>query len=105
MRDLTPFWKERRPKTSSQLKTSSNHPPRRTYTDIRRILVLTQQRQMQQDRKRRSIGSQDYDLADTTVERLGRFVGALFQLAVVRGLLDEVENFLRQGLVGHWPGC
>lgn len=59
---------------------------------------------MQQNRKRRRIRSQNNDLADTAVESLGRFVGALFQLAVVRGLLHEVEDFLREGLVGDGPG-
>ena len=65
----------------------------RTY--IRRILILTQQRQMQQDGQRRRIRRQNDNLRDTAIQRLGRFVGALFQLSVVRGLLHEVEDFLR----------
>ena len=90
---------------SSQLENSPKHARCGMYTYIWRILVLTQQWQMQQNRKRRCIRSQDHDLADTAIQRLGRFVGALLQLAVVRGLLDEIENFLRQGLVGHRPCC
>lgn len=60
---------------------------------------------MQQDRKWRGVCSQDDNLTDTSVQRLGRLVGAFLKLSVVRGLLDEVENFLRQGLVGDRPGC
>ena len=33
------------------------------------------------------------------------FVRALFQLSVVGGLLDEIEDGLRQGLVGDGPCC
>lgn len=59
---------------------------------------------MQENGERRGVCSEDDNLADTSVERLGRFVGALFQLSVVRGLLDEIEDFLRQGLVRDGPG-
>jgi hypothetical protein len=33
------------------------------------------------------------------------FVSPLFQLSVVAGLLDDVEDFLREGFVGDGPGC
>lgn len=59
---------------------------------------------MQQNGQRRRVRSQNHNLADAAVQRLGGFVGAFFQLAVVRGLLDEVENLLREGLVGDGPG-
>lgn len=49
------------------------------------------------------VGSKDDDLRDTTVESFGGLVGALLQLAVVGGLLDEVEDFLAEGLVGLGP--
>ena len=62
-------------------------------------------REMKQDSERRSIGGQNDDFGNTSVERLCSFVGALFQLAVVRGLLDEVEDFLGEGCVGDGPGC
>lgn len=46
---------------------------------------------MEQDGQGRGVGGEDDDLGDTAVEGLGGFVGALFQLAVVGGLLDEVD--------------
>lgn len=49
---------------------------------------------MKKDSQRGGIGSQDDDFRGTAVQRLGGFVGALFELAVVRGLLDEVEEGL-----------
>ena len=68
------------------------------------VLVFAQQGQMEEDGQRRGVGGQDDDFRNATVESLGRFVGTLLQLAVVRGLLDEVEDFLREGLVGDGPG-
>ena len=59
---------------------------------------------MQQNGQRRSVGSQDDNLTDTAVQRLGGLVGTLLQLAVVRGLLHQIENLLRQGAVGDRPG-
>ncbi len=35
----------------------------------------------------------------------GTFVGAFLQLAVVRSLLDDVEDLLSQRFVGNGPGC
>lgn len=55
---------------------------------------------MQQDRQRRRVGGQDDELADTAVQGLGRLVGALLRLAVVGRLLDQVEEFLLERLVG-----
>jgi hypothetical protein len=47
-------------------------------------------------RRRRGEGArtcgQDDDLGDAAVQRLGDLVGALLELVVVRGLLDEVED-------------
>lgn len=47
---------------------------------------------MQQDFNRLRIGSHDDDFGDTAVECLGGFVGTLFGLLVVGGLLDEIEE-------------
>lgn len=55
--------------------------------------------------RRKLTSSENDDLGSTTVQGLGGFVGALLQLAVVRGLLDEVEDRLRESLVGDGPGC
>lgn len=60
---------------------------------------------MQQDSKRARVRCEDDKLADSSVERLGRLVGSLLELAVVGGLLDEVEDFLRKSLVGLGPCC
>lgn len=64
------------------------------------VLVFAQKRQVQQDRQRRRVGGQDDELADTAVQGLGRLVGALLRLAVVGRLLDQVEEFLLERLVG-----
>lgn len=67
------------------------------------VLVFAKKRQVEQDGQRSGVGSEDDDLGDTTVEGLGGLVGSLLQLAVVRGLLDEIENLLGEGLVGDGP--
>ena len=59
---------------------------------IRHILILTKQRQMQQDFNRFRIRRHDNDFGDATVECLGGLVGTLFGLLVVGGLLDEIEE-------------
>lgn len=55
-------------------------------------------------KKKKHTGSKDDDLRGTTVQRLGGFVGTFLQLAVMRRLLDEIENGLRESLVGDGPG-
>ena len=68
------------------------------------VLVLAEQGNVQQNGQRSGIGSEDDNLGNTTVEGLGGFVGTLLQLAVVGGLLDQVEDVLGQGGVGDGPG-
>lgn len=46
---------------------------------------------MQEDSKRLRIRSEDDELANTTVQSLRNLVGTLLQLAVVGGLLDQVD--------------
>lgn len=65
--------------------------------NVRDVLVFAEKRDVEQDGERGGVGGQDDNLGDTTVEGLGCLVGALLQLAVVRGLLDEVEDALREG--------
>lgn len=55
---------------------------------------------MEENSEGRGVGSEDDDLGDTTVQRLGRLVGSLLQLAVVGGLLDKIEDLLGEGPVG-----
>ena len=62
--------------------------------DVWNVLVLAQEWKMEENGERSSVCGEDDDLADTTVEGLGSFVGTLLELAVVRGLLNDVENLL-----------
>lgn len=66
------------------------------------ILVLAEQRQMQQNLQWLSVGCHHDELAEASVERFGRFVGAASQLLVVYRLLDEIHDFRRQHGVGEW---
>lgn len=74
---------------------------RATY--IGSVLVLAEKRQVEKDGQRGGVGGQDDDLRDTSVEGLGGLVGTLLQLAVVAGLLHEVEDLLGESLVGDGP--
>ena len=49
---------------------------------------------MEKDRKRGGIGRENDDLGDTSIQGFRCLVGTLLQLAIVRGLLDDVKNFL-----------
>lgn len=59
---------------------------------------------MQEDGERGGVGCEDDDLGDTAVEGLGGLVGALLQLLVVGGLLNDVEDLLGESGVGGGPG-
>lgn len=77
---------------------------------------------MKENRKRGGIRSEDDNLGDTTVESFGCLVSTFLELerksaagarakagevvrylSVMTCLLDDVENFLRQCLVGNGP--
>lgn len=76
--------------------------------DVWHVLVLAEEGKVEEDGERGGVGGEDDDLGDSAVERLGRLVGALLQLAVVAGLLDDVEDLLGEGRVGDgpsWGGC
>lgn len=51
--------------------------------DVRDVLVLAKEGQVQKDGERGGVGREDDQLADTTVESLGGLVGSLLQLPVV----------------------
>ncbi len=68
--------------------------------DVRDVLVFAEQGEMQQNLEGLRVGSHHDELRDASVQRLGRLVGALFQLLVVGGLLDQVENLGRH--LGVW---
>jgi hypothetical protein len=50
---------------------------------------------MKKDCKRRGVSGENDYLRDTSVEGFSCFIGALFDLAIVGGLLDYVQDFLR----------
>lgn len=61
---------------------------------IRGILVLAQERQVQEDGEGCGVGGEDHNLADAAVEGLRRFVGTLLELTVVGGLLQKRSEML-----------
>lgn len=61
------------------------------------VLVLAQERKMEENGERSGVGSEDDDLTDTTVQGLGGFVGTFLELAIMGGLLNDVENLLGYG--------
>jgi len=67
------------------------------------VLVLAKKRQVEENGQRRSVGGEDDNLRDTSVEGLGGLVGTLLELAVVAGLLHKVEDLLGESLVGDGP--
>lgn len=63
-------------------------------THVGGVLVLGQERDVQQDSQGSGVGSEDDDLGGSSVKGLRGLVGTLLQLAVVAGRLDDVEDFL-----------
>lgn len=47
------------------------------------VLILTQNREVEDNRERGAVSSQNHKLRDTSVEGFGRLVGALLQLASI----------------------
>jgi hypothetical protein len=72
-------------------------------TYVGSVLVLAEKRQVEEDGQRSSVGGEDDNLRDTSVEGLGGLVGTLLELAVVAGLLHKVEDLLGESLVGDGP--
>lgn len=72
--------------------------------NVRHVLVLAEQGQVEHDLNGFDVGSHDDKLADTAVERLGGLVGALLQLLVVRSLLDEVEDLVGERSISQGEG-
>ena len=52
------------------------------HIDVRHVLVLGEEREMQEDGERRRVGREDHELRDTAVKRLGRCKLCQFMLAV-----------------------
>lgn len=68
------------------------------------VLIFAQERQMEKDLQWLGIGGHNNELGNTSVEAFGGFVGALSELLVVGGLLDQIEDLLGQAGVGEWVG-
>lgn len=56
---------------------------------------------MEKDLNGLGVAGQDNDVGQTTVQGLGGLVGALAQLVVVQGLLQQVHDFGRQLGIGQ----
>ena len=64
--------------------------------DVGHVLVLGEEREVEEDLDGLSVGGHDDHLADATVEGLGGLVGALFDLLVVGRLVDEAPQGVGQ---------
>lgn len=73
------------------------------HVDVGGVLVLAQQRNVQEDSKRSGVGSEHDNLGGSTVESLGSLVGSLLELAVVGSRLDQIQDLLGHGGVGDGP--
>ena len=62
------------------------------HEHVGHVLVLAEQRDVEQDLERLRVRGQDDKLTLTPVEGLGRLVGALPQLLVVGRLLHKIQN-------------
>ena len=67
------------------------------------VLVFAEQREMEENGQRLSVGSEDDKLRDTSVQGLRGFVRTLLELAGVLGGLDKVEELLLEFLIGQGP--
>lgn len=74
------------------------------HEHVRHVLVLAQQRQMEDDLERFGVRGHHDKLREATVQRLGGLVGAATQLLVVDRLLDQRHNLGREGLVRQRVG-
>lgn len=72
--------------------------------DVGHVLVLAQQGQVQHDLNRLDVRGHHNELADTTVERLGRLVRTLLQLLVVRSLLHQIKDLVGKRSIGEGEG-
>ena len=74
------------------------------HKDVGHILVLAQQRDVEQDLQGLRVCRHHDELRLSSVESLGGLIGALPQLFVVGGLLDKIQYLGGQRLVGKWVG-
>ena len=72
--------------------------------DIGDVLVLAEERQVEQNLNGLGVGGHDDELGNTTVEGLGSLVGSLLELLVVGGLLDQIHDRVGESSIGKGPG-
>merc|ERR1719382_1524332 len=68
------------------------------------VLVLAEERDVEQDLQGLRVSRHDDKLRLSSVESLGGLIGSLPQLFVVGGLLDKLQYLGGQGLVSKWVG-
>lgn len=83
--------------------TSTAKGDLRGDVDVGSVLVLGQERNVQEDGQRGGVGGKDNDLSGSSVQSLGGLVGTLLELTVVAGRLDEVQDLLGHGSIGDGP--
>lgn len=71
---------------------------------IGHVLVLAEERKMEENGEGYGVGGENDQLRNTAVQRLGGLVGTLLQLAEVGSLLNHVEDLLLKGSIGQGPG-
>jgi hypothetical protein len=72
----------------------------RADEDVGNVLVLAQERQVEEDLQWFSVGCHDDEFGETAIQSFGGFVGSTAQLLVVDGLLDQCHDLGGQGCVG-----
>ena len=73
------------------------------HVHVGHVLVLTQEGQVEDDLERLGIGSQDNEVSNTAIERLGSLVRALLHLLVEGGLVAQVDQLLGELVVSLGP--
>ena len=73
--------------------------------DVRHVLVFAQERQVEDDLQGLSVGSEDDQVSDTSVESLGGLVGALLEKFEVLGLSKQIKDGLGHGVVSLGVGA
>jgi len=64
--------------------------------DIRNVLLFAKQGKMQEDFKRLCVSGEDDKFCDTAVQGFRSLVSTLFELLVLSGLIDELQNLVVQ---------
>jgi hypothetical protein len=68
----------------------------RRHKHVGHVLVLAEEREVEEDFQGLCVGGHDDELRDAAIERLSRLVGTLLELLVVARLLHQLEDGDRQ---------